>query len=89
MCVPVLALDSPRYSRVYTRSVMAERNNKKRSGRTGKPLVVYFLPQQAYELRSISEKRHVAMANIVRFAVDRLLIDLRSGQFELPLGLGE
>jgi hypothetical protein len=89
MCVPVLALDSPRYSRVYTRSVVAKADNKKRSGRTGKPLVIYFPPQQANELRSISQKRRVAMASIVRFAVDRLLVDLRSGQFELPLGLGE
>jgi hypothetical protein len=68
---------------------MAKTDNKKSSGRRGKPLVVYFPAQQAHELRSISEKRHVAMANIVRFAVDRLLFDLRSGQFQLPLGLGE
>jgi len=68
---------------------MAKPNKKKRSGRTGKPLMVYFPRHQASELRSISEKRHVAMANIVRFAVDRLLSDLKNGQFELPLGLGE
>jgi hypothetical protein len=50
--------------------------------------MVYFSQQQANELRSVSEKRRVAMADIVRFAVDRLLSDLRSGQLELPLGLG-
>ena len=82
-------LDTHAYLRVYTRKVVTETSKRNRSGRTGKPLVVYFPRQQALELRSISEKRRVAMAHIVRFAVDRLLSDLKDGQLELPFGLGE
>jgi hypothetical protein len=68
---------------------MSAKRKKAGSGRTGKPLVVYFPRQQASELRSLSEQRRVPMANIVRFAVDRLLSDLSNGQLELPLGLGD
>lgn len=68
---------------------MPARKRKTVSGRTGKPLVVYFPRQQASKLRSLSEQRRVPMANIVRFAVDRLLSDLNNGQLELPIGLGE
>jgi hypothetical protein len=68
---------------------MPARKGKNRSGRTGKPLVIYFPRQQANKLRSLSEQRRVPMANIVRFAVDRLLSDVNNGQLELPLGLGE
>jgi len=66
---------------------MATSKKKTASGRKGKPLTVYFPRQQANGLRRISEERQVPMANIVRFAVGRLLVDLNSGQLELPLGL--
>jgi hypothetical protein len=68
---------------------MSLKAKTKGSGRAGKPLVVYFPSAQASELRSVSEERHVPMATIVRFALDRLLRDLKHGQLELPLGLEE
>jgi Ribbon-helix-helix domain len=61
--------------------------SKATSGRKGKPLTIYFPRQQANRLRRLSEQRQVPMANIVRFAIDRLLVDLNNGQLELPLGL--
>jgi hypothetical protein len=55
--------------------------------RTGIPLTVYFTSDQATTLDQVSEERRVAKATLVRFAVERLMTDLRSGQLELPLGL--
>jgi hypothetical protein len=66
---------------------MVANRRKVNGGRKGKPLVVYFPREQALNLKQLSEKRHLPMANIVRFAVTRLLVDLQSGQLELPLGL--
>jgi predicted DNA-binding protein len=55
--------------------------------RNGRPLVVYFSQEQAERLASVSQRRCVAKADLVRFAVDRLLNQLNSGQLELPLGI--
>lgn len=66
---------------------MAANKKKAGAGRRGKPLMVYFPRHQANRLRRLSEERHVPMANIVRFAVGRLLTDLNNGQLELPLGI--
>lgn len=51
--------------------------------------MIYFPKEQAVKVRRLSAERHIPMANIVRFAVDRLLSDLNNGQLELPLGLAE
>jgi len=67
----------------------AARKKKTGAGRSGKPLVIYFPKEQAVKVRRLSAERHIPMANIVRFAVDRLLSDLNNGQLELPLGLAE
>ncbi|MCC6292525.1 MAG: hypothetical protein IT164_07765 [Bryobacterales bacterium] len=59
----------------------------RRVKRTGKPLMIYFSPEQADRLTLLAGERRVTKATIVRYAVDRLLDDLNNGQLELPLGL--
>jgi hypothetical protein len=67
---------------------MANKRKKKEGPkRSGIPLTVYFTEDQANRLDRVSGERHVAKATLVRFAVDRLMADLRNGQLELPLGL--
>ena len=51
------------------------------------PLNDAFQPEQATRLKDLSEKRRIPRANIVRFAVERLLDDINGGQMDLPLGL--
>jgi hypothetical protein len=55
--------------------------------RSGRPLVVYFTKEQAERLSMMCRERHVNKTTIVRFAVDRFLDQLSSGQLELPFGL--
>jgi hypothetical protein len=64
------------------------RGRKKAAGRTGKPLNIYLPQTQAGRLHALAKERHIAMSNIVRFALDRLFQDLDGGQLDLPLGLG-
>lgn len=71
---------------------MAARKQPKNSGtgpakRSGKPLTVYFSEDLSRALKSASTERRVHKSELVRFAVERLLNDLSSGQLELPLGL--
>jgi len=44
-------------------------------------------PELARELDALSQSRRVAKADLVRVALDRLLVDLRGGQLTLPLGM--
>ena len=60
---------------------------RKEARRTGTPFTLYLSIEQARELEHLSRERHVAKAAVVRFAVERLLSDLGSGQLELPLGI--
>ena len=64
-----------------------KRGRKKARKRKGKPLTVYFNKDLAHKLNLASQERRVAKATLVRFAVERLLNQLSSGQLELPLGL--
>lgn len=64
-----------------------KRARKKVPKRKGKPLTVYFDQALAHRLHDVSQERRVAKANVVRFAVERLLNQLTTGQLELPLGL--
>lgn len=59
----------------------------KKMKRSGRPLVVYFTKEQAERLSMMCRERHVNKTTIVRFAVDRFLDQLSSGQLELPFGL--
>jgi hypothetical protein len=60
---------------------------KKEVQRKGTPFTLYLSLEQARQLESVSQKRRIPKAAVVRFAVDRLLTQLGSGQLELPLGI--
>jgi|GEM_PF-1971243 hypothetical protein len=64
-----------------------KRGRRKVPKRKGKPLTVYFDKALAHRLHFVSQERRVAKANLVRFAVERLLNQLTTGQLELPFGL--
>lgn len=64
-----------------------KRGRKKVTKRKGKPLTVYFDKALAHRLHFVSLERRVPKATVVRFAVERLLNQLSTGQLELPLGL--
>jgi Arc/MetJ-type ribon-helix-helix transcriptional regulator len=55
--------------------------------RRGRPLTLYLRQEQAVELDTVSRNRRVSKSELVRFALDRLLMDLRDGQMIMPLGL--
>jgi len=55
--------------------------------RRGKPLTLYLRQEQALELDTVSRNRRVTKSELVRVALDRLLMDLRDGQMTMPLGL--
>jgi len=55
--------------------------------RKGRPFTLYLSPDLARELEALSRSRRVAKAEVVRVALDRLLLDLRNGQLTLPLGM--
>ena len=63
--------------------------DKRKAQRSGVPLMVYFQAEQATQLKDLSERRRIPKANIVRFAVERLLEDVKGGQMDLPLGLSD
>lgn len=60
---------------------------RKKPQRKGMPFTLYLSLEQTKQLETVSRKRSVAKATVVRFAVDRLLTELGSGQLELPLGI--
>jgi len=60
---------------------------KKDVQRKGTPFTLYLSSEQAKQLESVSQKRSIPKAAVVRFAVDRLLTQLGNGQLELPLGI--
>jgi len=55
--------------------------------RKGVPFTMYFSAEQAQALAAISRDRRVSKSTVVRFAVERLLEQLESGQLELPFGV--
>jgi hypothetical protein len=57
------------------------------TARKGVPFTMYFSPEQAEALTSISRDRRVSKSTIVRFAVEMLLQQLKNGQFDLPFGV--
>jgi hypothetical protein len=58
-----------------------------REGRKGVPFTMYFSPEQAEQLATISRDRRISKATVIRYAVERLLSQLADGQLDLPLGL--
>lgn len=55
--------------------------------RKGVPFTMYFSPEQAEALAAISRNRRVSKSTVVRFAVERLLEQIQSGQLKLPFGV--
>jgi len=55
--------------------------------RKGVPFTMYFTVEQAQELNVISRERRVSKSVILRFALERLLEQLKSGQLKLPFGM--
>jgi hypothetical protein len=69
---------------------MPEPSKLKILGRTirkGVPFTVYFTAEQTKALAEICRDRRVSKATVVRFAVERLFEQIRTGQLDLPLGL--
>ena len=48
---------------------------------------MYFSVEQARQLASISRERKVSKSVILRFALERLLDQLKSGQLNFPFGI--
>ena len=55
--------------------------------RKGVPFTMYFSTEQAEALAMVSRDRRVSKSTIIRFAVERLLEQLASGQLKLPFGV--
>ena len=62
-------------------------NKPKLVQRKGRPFTLYLSPEQARELDATARSHRVAKAELMRVALDRLLLDIRNGQLSLPLGL--
>jgi hypothetical protein len=58
-----------------------------RTVRKGVPFTLYFTAEQTKALAEICRERRVSKATVVRFAVERLFEQIRTGQLDLPLGL--
>ena len=57
------------------------------SVRRGVPFTIYFSVQQAQELAALSRERRVSKSTILRFALERLFEQIKSGQLKLPFGM--
>ena len=55
--------------------------------RKGVPFTMYFSSEQAEALAAISRSRRVSKSTVIRFAVERLLEQLKDGQLNLPFGV--
>ncbi len=58
-----------------------------RATRSGVPFTMYFSAEQSQALATIARDRRVSKATLVRFAVERLLEQIESGEFNFPLGV--
>jgi len=66
---------------------MSEQKANTKPKRTGVPFTLYLSKSQANALSDISDRRHVPKATLIRYAVERLLVDLEDGQLKLPIGI--
>lgn len=57
------------------------------AGRKGVPFTMYFSAEQAEALATISRDRRVSKSTVVRYAVERLIEQLKSGQLKFPFGV--
>jgi hypothetical protein len=66
---------------------MSEQKTNPKPKRSGVPFTLYLSDSQANALSDISDRRQVPKSTLVRYAVERLLIDLENGQLKLPIGI--
>jgi len=57
------------------------------ASRSGVSFTMYFSTEQAQALADLSRDRRVTKSTLVRYAVERLLEQLASGQLVLPFGV--
>lgn len=55
--------------------------------RKGVPFTIYFSAEQAQALAAISRERRVSKSTILRFALERLLDQLKTGELKFPFGM--
>lgn len=68
-------------------SEMAPEKLDTESARRGVPFTIYFSVEQAQSLATLSRERRVSKSTILRFALERLFEQLKSGELKLPLGM--
>ena len=73
--------------RVSTCVYMSEQKTNSKPRRSGVPFTFYLTDSQANALSDISDRRQVPKSTLVRYAVERLLIDIEDGQLKLPIGI--
>ena len=70
---------------------MAKTSKTKGRNRTGNrngvPLVIYLDERQAAKLEELARERRLTKTAIIKFAMDKLFLDIQGGQLDLPLGL--
>lgn len=57
------------------------------STRRGVPFTIYFSVEQARDLAALSRERRVSKSTVLRFALERLFEQLKSGQLKFPFGM--
>jgi hypothetical protein len=57
------------------------------SVRRGVPFTIYFSAEQARALAALSRERRVSKSTVLRFALERLFEQLKSGQLKFPFGM--
>jgi len=57
------------------------------SVRRGVPFTIYFSVEQAQALAALSSERRVSKSTILRFALERLFEQIKSGQLKFPFGV--
>lgn len=59
----------------------------KAGNRSGVPFILYLDEQQAAKLDGLAHERRLTKTAIIKFAIDKLFLDIQGGQLDLPLGL--
>lgn len=76
------------YIRVYCMTNTSKAKRHSRTGnRKGVPLVVYLDDRQNSKLVELKRERRLTKTAIVKFAIDKLFLDMQNGQLDLPLGM--
>jgi predicted transcriptional regulator len=57
--------------------------------RAGKPFTIYLSEEQFSQLQQVAKQRRVAKSALVRYALERLILQMECSNSELPLGITE